>query len=697
MSHASKYRRQGGRGRWLLSCLLLPAFFTHASGDGEMDRFLSMSLEELMELKVSISTESEKRLTEAPSVVTVLTADDIKATGATNLVEILESVPGVHVRYSQFAFRPLVQFRGADARQTLLMLNGKPVRDLMWTFSAFWKGMSTNIVERVEVIRGPGSALFGADASAGVINVITKTAGRVAESEAGVRAGSNGRHNAWLQHGGRWRDVEIAFTADFSETDGHDPFIAADAQTAVDDASGTAVSYAPDTAEYGWRSTDLRLSLAKGAWRFNADYLRQSDLEVGLTGAGVLDPVTRASERHHDIGLTYENPHFGEALGVKARLYYQQMEYSSGDGFQERPPGYDDSYPDGVINRMQSAERKAAFEASLLHTGFDKHAVRVGGGYTWQDLYRVEQWVNSGVGPDGDLLPISSPLVELSDTPYAFAPEKRRDITYLFLQDEWRIAPAWDLTAGARYDRYSDFGSTFNPRAALVWKSTERLTTKLMYGQAFRAPSYQELFAETSFSLPNPDLDPERSRTVELAFNWTAARNLYFGMNLFHFKQTDLIRAVDVEGFSGPQYQNTGEHRTRGIELEGRWEIGRNLQLSGNYTIRDHDDSAFRAYDQPDRDAYLRADLALPKGLRWNLQGNWVGERERAEGDDRAAVEAYLLTDTTIRYGGQGGMEFAVSIRNLFDVDARAYTSSSIPDDLPLPGRNYYAEIRLPY
>ncbi len=680
--------------RFIPLLALFHVAFAHADAAGRMEHLLSLSLEELMEIEVTISTDTKKSVARAPAVVTVLTAADLKATGATNLVDILESVPGVHVRASQFAFRPLVQFRGASATQTLLMVNGKSVRDLMWTSGIFWKGVPASAIERIEVIRGPGSALFGADASAGVINVITKTAGGISDSEAGVRAGSFDTHAAWIQHGTDWNGFDVGFTAEVSETDGHGPVIDVDAQTIRDQTVGTSVSLAPAPARYGWQNTDMRLSIAKGHWRMLADYLRHSDLEIGLTGAGVLDPRTRASDSRYSVDLSYGNPRFAQDLGLNAFLRYQHLDYSSGGGFYERPAGFDAVYPEGVINRMRSAQRDLDAEVSGLYTGLENHALRVGGGRSWQDLYRVEQWVNSGTGPDGNPLPPGGGLVDLSDTPYAFAPEKTRYIDYLFAQDVWNISPASELTLGARYDHYSDFGDTFNPRAALVVQHTDKFTSKLMYGQAFRAPSFQELFAETSFSLPNPDLDPERSETVELVFSHAASKSLFLSLNLFNFEQRDIIRAIPVAGLSKNQFRNSGEQTIRGVEVEGRWQATDSMRFYGNYTVRDQDNGGLRAFDQPDRDGYLRADWGFRPGWNWNLQGNWIGERVRAPGDVRAPLDDYLLTDTTIRYSAPKQWEFAFSVRNLFDVDAREYTSRSVPNDLPLPERNYYAELR---
>lgn len=669
---------------------LFQAMSAHAQTATSLERLLALSLDDLLSLKVKISTNTDKPLGKAPSVVSVITAEDIRATGASNLVEILQSVPGIYVRANLFGFRPHVTFRGAAGTHTLLMVNGVPVKDLVWASGIFWKGLPTSMIERVEIIRGPGSALFGSDASAGVINVITRTASSIEQSEAGLRLGSFDSQSAWVRHGAKWNGYEIGLTADLSHTGGHDPTISVDGQTRADAAYGTQVSHAPGHARYGWRGHDLRLAIAKDNWRLQADSIGHDDLQIGLTGAGVLDPSTQAKDSRHDLALLYDNPSFAEHWALDAELRYHHLEYSSGEGFFERPPGYRDAsglYADGVRNLMRAAERGASFEISGLYSGFDQHAIRLGAGYNWEDLYRVEQWINQGTGPDGNPLPAGGPLVDVSDTPYAFAPEKDRRIAYAYLQDIWTLAENWEMTAGVRYDHYSDFGRAVTPRLALLWQSTPRLTTKLIYGEAFRAPSYLELYAQTSATLPNPDLTPERSKTWDLALAYSASENLKLGMDIYRFAQSNLI-ASDASN----QFQNIGNRTTHGIELEAQWQANKQLRLSGNLSFSNEDDTPYRSYSIPEQKAYLRADWAFKPRWNWNLQANWIGERALPAGDPRQPLPAYTLVDTTLRHFHPADWEFAVSIRNLFDADGREYSSRALTDNLPLPGRTLYAE-----
>jgi len=668
-----------------------------ADTDDKLERFISLSLEDLISLETTIATSTKRTVSKAPAVITVITSDDMKATGATNLTEVLQNVPGIHIRTDAFGSRPLVHFRGANATQTLLMVNGNSMRDLIWGFGIFWKGIPASAIERIEIMRGPGSALFGADAIAGAINVITKTAGQIKHSEAGIRAGSFNTKTAWIQHGDNWNGIEIGLTAELYDTEGYNPFIPIDRQAAFEDQTYTTnATLSPGNAQYGWGNQDIRFSAAKNHWRLQADYTSRKDLEIGLTGFGVLDPVTQGDDERFNLDLFYNNDTFSDNWTLDTELRYQNLHYGSGEGFQERPAGYTDAsgtYPDGLININRSSERRAVVEVSTLYSGIINHSIRFGSGYTWQDLYSVEHLQNFGTAPNGSSITAGSPLVDLSDSPYAFAPEKIRRINHVFLEDTWGFAADWELTAGARYDNYSDFGDTTNPRLALVWQTSDKLTSKLIYGQAFRAPSYQELFVETSRSLPNPNLDPERSQTIDLAFTYRPTNKLLFNLNLFYFEQTDLIIPITVTGLPIKQFNNTDNYTIKGIELDAHWQALKQLSISGNYTFRNPDDSN-APIQEAEKEAYLRTDWKLDTNWNWNLQANWIGARPRGANDTREAPASYTIADTTIRYAHSDAWEFAASIRNLFDTDGKEITGRSIPGDLPIPERNAYAEVR---
>lgn len=614
-------------------------------------------------MSVTIAAQTPQPLARASSVVSVITADDIRATGTTNLMEILQSVPGVYVKSNLFGAKPLITLRGASGANALLLINGAPVKDLVWSPSIFWKGMPAHLIERIEIVRGPGSALFGADAAAGVINVITKTAEPLREPEIGLRSGGFASRSGWLHYGTEWNCYQVSLIADVSATDGHAPWIGSD------------YLGRSDTARFGYDSQDLHLSVGKGHWRLLADYTRHADVAIGLTGGAVLDPTTRAHDQVASLALLYDNDRYTPDWGLRSELRYRDLDYSSGNGFWELPPGV--SPPAGQIlyglNQLDSAERRMNFEVSGTYRGGRGHALQIGAGHVWQDLYLVRQ-LRDGVPGD-------------------FAPEKMRRNGYFFVQDIWEFSRNWELTVGARYDRYSDFGSAFNPRLALVWQTAPRLTTKLMYGEAFRAPSFLELYSLTAANASNPDLKPEKSRTLELAFSWLASRDLRLGANLYRFVRTDVIAP---EATSPYRFQNFERYATNGLELEFDWQLLRNLRLQGNFSAMRNGtvDDPFRDLAIPQKQAYLRMDWAFRPKWNWNIQMNWFDQRPLPAGDPRAVLGAGTQVDTTLRYFHGSQWEFAAAARNLFDRPLYDYSSKRLPGNLPLPGRQLYGEIR---
>ncbi len=632
------------------------------------DSLLTMSIEELTQVKVIIATGLEQTKSNAPATVTLITEDDIKKTGATNLADVLQTVPGINIRHSAFGYRPEVRIRGSAGTQTLLMINGNPIRDLVWNFGLFWKGIPATAIERVEVIRGPGSALYGADASAGVINVITKTTGTISKNEAGIRAGSFDSQDGWVQYGDQWHDFNIAFTADYSTTDGDIP--------GINNFNNVA---------YGYDNQDIRFSMANKNWQFLANYMHHNNLDTQITGAGFYDPVTSADDNRYDLDLIYTDNNFSDNWGIKTKLHYQDLNYDSNKGFRETPP--DNQFPEGRLNQMSSSERQARFDFLANFSGFSQHTITLGSGYNWQDIYKVDQIVNFDINNN------YMPPTNITGTDRAFTPEKSREISYALIQDIWSFAPNWELTAGLRYDHYSDFGDTFNPRLALVWQTTEKLTTKFLYGQAFRAPNFQELYATTSRSIGNPNLDPEETETLEVAFSYHLNPQVQLNTIIYQYTIDKFIRSD-----SNSVFQNTGKHKITGIEMEAGWQINNQLKFSGNYTWRDPENNEYRVSEEPEQSAYLRSDWQFKPGWNWDIQANWIADRKRADTDTRSNMDNYAITDTTLRYTGLKKWEFAASVRNVFDENAKDQanirTATGYKADLPLMGRNAYAEIR---
>ena len=257
-----------------------------------------------------------------------------------------------------------------------------------------------------------------------------------------------------------------------------------------------------------------------------------------------------------------------------------------------------------------------------------------------------------------------------------------------------------------RYDHYSDFGSTVNPRLALVWETRHDLTTKLLYGRAFRAPSWAELRnINNPVALGNPKLNPETINTVELAFDYRPFDQLRLGLNLFNYWWSDIIRFSPDPGGNTFTARNTGEQIGRGLELEADWRLASMFRVMGNYSYQHSIDEStdHNSGYAPLHKVYLRADWEFLPDWHLNPQLDWIIDRRRILGDNRPAVGDYLWADLTLRRKRlRDHWEVAFSVRNLFNADAREPSPAGtpiapIPNDLPLPGRYFYGEIRFSF
>ena len=672
---------------------------------------------------ISIATGSHRPIAKAPAVATVITAKDIKAMGATDLDEVLGTVPGLHVARNFFGYNPIYTFRGIYSdfnAQVLVLINSIPITNLFFgNRSLVWGGMPVEAIARIEVIRGSGSALYGADAFAGVINIITKTKQDIEGTEVGVRAGSFNTYDGWALHGGTWGGFDVAAILEYHDTDGPGEVIDADAQTAFDRIFGTSASLAPGSVNLQRENFDARLDIARGDWRLRAGLQRRRDWGNGAGVAQTLDPNNRFASDRWNVDLTYHNSEFAEDWDVTAQLSYfdtsQELEQdqvlfppgtrlpigSDGNINLVNPLGLV-SFPEGFIGNPEVFERHARFNMSAFYKGFERHILHAGAGFNYGNLYKTRETKNFGPGViNGTVSPIGGALTDVSDTPFVFLRERDRKNYYLFLQDEWRFANDWELTAGVRYDYYSDFGDTINPRFALVWQTRYELTTKLLYGRAFRAPSFAELGnINNPVVLGNPNLDPETIQTLELAFDYRPVDRLRLGLNLFGYQWDDIIRFVFDPETTTRTAQNTGEQIGYGLELEADWQPTRSFRLLGNYSYQRSIDEATDedAGNAPHHQVYLRADWEFLLNWHFNPQLNWIIDRDRVAGDNRPDIDDYSLVDLTVRRKNiKDHWEIAFAVRNLFDSDAREPSPAMpvlIPDDLPLAGRSFFGEIR---
>ncbi|WP_332855944.1 TonB-dependent receptor plug domain-containing protein [Duganella sp. S19_KUP01_CR8] len=649
---------------------------------------------------ISLATGSTQLLRRAPAVASVVTAEDIAAMGATDLDHVLEAVAGIHVTRVPTMYAPNYFIRGIGAGgvtnpQVLFLLNGLRMNtDYNGDKGNMWASMPLTNVARIEIIRGPGSALYGADAFAGVINIITKTAEQMPGLRVGARVGSFDARDAWLEYGHKQGQLSIAAYLQVGRTDGAGTLIEADAQSLNDRRFGTHVSKAPGPMNTGYSAYDGSLDLSWQRWRWRTNLKWRSDVGTGLGVNSALDPDHKPRSGYAASELSWSAPDFATDWSVGASLSYMFFTEQSPGGLALFPAGARigaNLFPNGMIGGPGRWERNLRSSAFATYSGLNRHALRLGAGHDDLYLYQVETLKNFLISPAGLPIP-SGPVIDYGIIQPHIRPQRRK-INYVYVQDEWQFARDWALTAGVRHDDYSDFGGTTNPRLALVWDADLNVTVKLLHGRAFRSPSFNEQTGINPVNMGNPEVRPESIATTEAALAWQARADLSINVSLFRYTLKDLIRSVpNPAPAPGATYQNSGGTDGNGGEVELAWELNQNLRWQANYARQNaHDSITGRDPGYaPRHHANTRLDWTVSPGWQFSPQLNWVAGRRRAAGDARAPIANYRTVDAALTHPLPHGWTVSATVRNLFNADAREPSLApglALPFDIPVSPR----------
>jgi outer membrane receptor for ferrienterochelin and colicins len=710
---------------YLLLALQLSGF-TFAQNNpqnGGLD-YLLLSLEELGKMNVSIATGNSMPIAQAPAAATVITAQQIEALGASTLDDILETVPGLHVALSGTnRLDAIYSIRGIHTTlnsQVLLLVNGFPVQYPASGGRPILFRQPVNNISRIEVLRGPGSAIYGSDAFSGVINIITKSADEIDGIEIGGKTGSFGFREAWLQSGHQLNDWGVSFSLNHQQTNGDsDRVINSDTQTTFDGIFSTSASLAPGALATGFEVTDASLGLVNKHWMLNARAWQSNNTGNGAGIAQALDPESGDDLSLYTTDITFQTSNWLSDWDNSIKLNYAYFKLDSNftlfpagsrlgigaDGNLSSAPSPSGviTFTDGLIGNPSGITEDTKLETVNIYNGLKDHRLRFTFGSRYQSVKTGE---TKNFGPGVITSPSTTPVIDgtltdVSNTENVFLENTSRTINFFSLQDEWSINNRLDLVSGVRYDDYSDFGNTINPRIALIWHTSNALTTKLLYGSAFRAPSFGELGLQNNpAALGNADLKPETIDTYEVAFSYRPRSYLQTNLNLFTYQAQDLIEFVPSA--VGNKTSNARDQDGYGFEWEVNWELNKQWRFNSNLAWQQSEDSdtGNAIADAPGRQFMLNSYWKLAPQWLLSSQINWVGDRVRAAGDTRDNIDDYTLVNFTLkRQNIYDNLAISFGIRNAFDKDAREPSSPSgsfvpVADDFPLAGRSFWTEIR---
>jgi len=640
---------------------------------------------------VSIATQHETPISKAPGIVTVITAEEIKNLGYRTFAEILRTVPGFELLKSGAYGEQNIATRGLKgAEKVRVMINGHLVNNPLTSeaFSQF-DDFPVGNIKKIEIIRGPGSALYGENAFLAVINIITFKAEDVDGVKLNSGYGSFDTKEGSIVFGKIYGNIGISGMVHWRETDGFDGIVESDLESRFDPAHSVAPGSVQD-----WRQ-EYGMNLKTTYKDFYTEVLYNHNRRGPFIGPQyILDDGSSDIKDNYFFVETGYKKTFEEIFTLRPRVYYDQSErrlfiQSFPDGTTLPLGATSYTYPDGTEAISNWAVKTTGAEIPVDYALFEGNILTVGTEYRLMNLTNLSTYANLNTIT---LEPLDS-LQDFTDT-RPFAEDHTRRVLSVYLQDTWDIIDTLNLTLGVRNDSYSDFGGAISPRAGLTWSFLDNASLKVLYGEAFRAPGFREMYTTNQPAVQgNPDLKPETISTYEIGVDYKFNTYVSSRVNYFYNDIKDLIALrVLSSAARTSQFENTGNARIQGVETETKVDISPGNYVFMNYTFQHPEDEQgdelpFTAQHHGN----FGVNVHYWKYMNTNLNTFVSGTRPREETDTRDDLPGYALLNLSV-IGKEffKTMEIQGTVFNLLNKNYSDPGPTLIPDDFPRPGRTFW-------
>jgi iron complex outermembrane receptor protein len=516
-----------------------------------------LPLEQLLQMEVTTASRYAQTALEAPAVVSVVTAEDIRTFGYRNLAEVLGSMRGLYVSYDRsYHYLGTRGFAtpGDYNTRVLLLVNGARVNDSVYDQATIGTEfpIDLDLIDRVEFVPGPGSAVYGANAFFGVVNVITRSGRQIGGPQVSVEAGTHGAARARLSVGTRdaaGRDWLVS--ASRSSTRGGDVCMAAFDTGAAHRGVAQGLDFDRGTQVFARMQHDgLALTLAHGN--------RYKGTPTGAYSQVFNDPRSRIEDHNTRIGAEYTGQ-LAPGLEFTGRVHAGQYRFV-GD--------YAYDYPPLTLNRDLSTGRWWGTELQWVSTAVARHKL------SWGVDFRRDTSIRQF---NDDLDPEPTRYLSAS---------RQGSAVGVYVQDEFAIAPILTLHTGLRWGKQSGSAGSVNPRLGLVYLLDPSTAIKLMHGTAYRPPNAFE--RDYRVDLPGgivtaSNLRSEKVRTTELSLEHSPGSASRMLLTLFRSQVSDLLALVEApQVHDRLAFRNEPGVEVRGMEaeLERRWSGGERLRVS---------------------------------------------------------------------------------------------------------------------
>jgi len=624
------------------------------STTADLAQLKSLDLEQLLEVKVDTvyaASKYEQKTTQAPASVSIVTQGDIKRYGYRTLAEVLQSLPGLYVSYDRnYAF---LGTRGVSLgdfnSRMLLLIDGHRINNNLTDGAAIGTDflLDVDLIDRVEVIRGPGSVLYGNNAFFGVINVITRKGKQIDGVEA---SGEYGTFNTYKFRGSVGKSYDNGFEFLVSGT--------------YYDSAGADELFYPEfntPAQNNGRAEDMDGD-SSGSF-FGSVKFKDFTLQGGYISREKVNPTAQYFTTFNDPRLTtvdersYADLKFAHeyegVVDVTAHAYFDQNNYQI-------------AYPVGVppATSLFNEEQEGAWwgaELQLSKRLWEKHIITAGAEY--RDDYEQSKRVFGQGATYTDI-------------------HASRQSYGVFAQGDFAVRTNLHFTGGVRYDQYGDFDPTFNPRLALIYDIFQKSTLKAIYGSAFRSPNFLEL-SDPRFQ----NIQPEEITSYELVYEQGIGDHLRSSVAGFYNEMNDLIV------FQSGSFANLdAESRGTEVSLEGNWASGIRGRASYTFQHVENQSTGDGFTDSPVHMFKFNFSMPLVKEkLFASLEYQYMTSRETVFTSASGATVEGVDTD------GFGVLNFTLFSQNLLkNLEASASVYNLLGESYADPSTRFHLQDQLP-
>lgn len=611
-----------------------------------------ISLDSLLSTTISAASKYAQRSAAAPASVTILSSEDLARFGFRTLQDVFENVRGFYV--SNDRNYPYLGTRGFSRpsdynNRILLLVDGHSMNEQVWGGVAVGSDLPLNLdaIERIEIVRGPGSALYGTNAMFAVINIVTRTVATLDGLIVGARMGSEGLRDGTIAAGRTLgKSSSLTLSGLVSWLDGADRYYPE--YDTPETNAGVARDLDWERSSSGLASLKVRdVDLRVGF------YSRSKGIPTGAYESAFNDPRTMTMDENFWGDVTAMREVSGR-LRLTGRLFADRYRYRG-----VFPADTGPAYTDGGGSADVGGEGIAVWDLT------SRHRLTIGAEARHVTLAEYHEHT-PGVEDTHDNKPTST--------------------TAVFSQDEFQVSPVLTLVGGLRWDGNSRREDALSPRVAVIVMPTGATTIKALYGEAFRAPSASETDLSTAYYVSNPALKPERIRTLELTLEHRFGAPLMASGSLYSYRMHRLIDQ-DLLPDGSVRYENLTKADGSGVELEFDYRPDGPVSGHASWAFQRADQRPLgeRLTNSPAQIATLSITMRHRRSLQLTGLTRYESGRQTLSGP---STPAYVRTDANVTWSPAGlrGAQLGLRVTNAFNVayetpGAEEHLQRAIPQD----------------